>query len=162
MNRTVPLAVMLAVVSTAVPVEFVAAGDVNVGITIGVPAPVVVAPVPVVVTPPVLATPPVIVAAPPVVVVPGTSVYHVPSSTYNLFVFSGRYYSFHNNAWFVAVSAGAPWTVVAAEAVPVAVRAVPVEYYRIPPGHAKKMEGTGEHHRGGKGCPPGLAKQGRC
>jgi hypothetical protein len=32
--------------------------------------------------------------------------------------------------------------------------AVPVAYYKIPPGHAKKM--------GGHGCPPGLAKQGRC
>jgi hypothetical protein len=161
MNRTVPLAVVLAVVSTAVPVELVTAGDVNVGISIGAPAPIV-APVPVVVAPPVIAAPPAILAAPPVAIVPGTRVYHVPSVSYNLFAFGGRYYSFHNNAWFIAVSPGAPWTMVTAEAVPVAVRGVPVEYYRIPPGHGHRMEAGEEHHRGGKGCPPGLAKQGRC
>jgi hypothetical protein len=161
MNRSIRLAIMLAVVSTAVPVEFVRAGDVNIGINLGTPVPLV-APAPVVVAPPVIATPPAIVAAPPVVVVPGTGVYHVPSASYNLFVFGGRYYSFHHDAWFVAVSPGAPWTMVGVEAVPAPVRTVPVEYYRIPPGHAKKMEAAGEHHHGGRGCPPGLAKHGRC
>jgi hypothetical protein len=43
--------------------------------------------------------------------------------------------------------------------VPPPVIAVPVKYYKIPPGQAKKRSGDAE---GGKGCPPGLAKQGRC
>ena len=43
--------------------------------------------------------------------------------------------------------------------VPPPVIAVPVKYYKIPPGHAKKMSREDE---GGKVCPPGQAKKGRC
>jgi hypothetical protein len=98
--------------------------DVNVGINIGAPAP-----------------PPVIVAAPPgVILVPGTNVYHAPSASFNVFVHQGRYYSFHNGAWFVTTRWGTPWAVIAVERVPKPVLGVPVAYYRIPPGHAKRMD----------------------
>jgi hypothetical protein len=97
--------------------------DVNVGISIGTPAP-----------PPVVVT-----APPPVILVPGTTVYRMPSAEFNVFVHNGRYYSFHNGAWFIATRWGAPWTAVAVERVPRPVLAVPVTYYRIPPGHARKM-----------------------
>ena len=30
---------------------------------------------------------------------------------------------------------------------------------QVPPGHARRLEG---HGKGPHGCPPGLAKQGRC
>jgi prepilin-type processing-associated H-X9-DG protein len=41
--------------------------------------------------------PPVIFAAPPrVLVVPHTPVYYAPDTTYNVFFYEGRYYSFHN------------------------------------------------------------------
>lgn len=114
-------------------------GDVKVGISVGV------------------APPPIVLAPPPLVAVPGMSVHHVPSATFNLFVHGGRYYSFHNGAWFVAAGPRAPWTVVTIGALPPAVRAVPATHYKIPPGHARKQAA----HEGAW-CPPGQAKKGRC
>ena len=121
-------------------------GDVNV--TIGAPVPPVLMPPP----------PPVIVARPEVVLVPGTRVYTAPKAEYNMFVFGGRYWSHHNDVWYVAPRPGAPWTRVAVASVPVEVRAVPVKYYKIKPKYAREIHER-EH---GKGCPPGLARQGRC
>lgn len=112
-----------------------ARADVTFGISVG--------------TPP--APPPVVVAAPPhLVVVPGTAVYYAPGVSFNLFAYAGRYYSFHNGAWFVATSHKGPWTVVAAERVPAPVLAVPVAYYKVPPGHAKKLVEPPGHGRGPK------------
>ena len=99
--------------------------------------------------------------------IPESKVYRAPNLEFNVFVFGGRYYSLHNDQWFVSVKVGAPWTPVVVARVPVEVRAVPVRDYKVPPAHAKKMhdrddddQGRGNGH--GKGCPPGLAKQGRC
>jgi len=106
-----------------------------------------------------IAPPPVIFPAPPrVVVVPNTPVYYVPDTSYNIFVYENRYYAFHDGGWFVATAHGGPWAFVPVERVPRPVVAVPVKYYKVPPGHAKRMDGGGKGH----GCPPGLAKQGRC
>lgn len=124
-----------------------AADSVRIGVSIPVPAPPTV-----VITPP---RPPVIVAAPPqLVVVPGSPVFYAPGANMNFFAYAGRYYSFHDGAWFVATTYGSPWVTIAPAKVPRPVLAVPVTYYKVPPGHAKKKMG---HH-----CPPGLAKQGRC
>lgn len=122
--------------------------DVKIKITAPVPPlppPVVVAPAPpqVVVTPP--APPPVVVAPPQVVVVPGSSVYYAPGANFNMFVYGGRYYSFHNGVWFRASRHRGPWKVIEVHAVPRQVRGVPVRYYRVPPGHAKKMGGHPGH-----------------
>src|SRR5262245_45890539 len=112
------------------------AAEVNVGINIGIPAP----------------PPPVVIATPPqVVLVPGSPVYYAPAVGFNLFVYSGRYYRFHDGHWFIAASHGGPWTFVAPGKVPRPVLAVPVGYYKIPPGHAKKMAGPGGEDRGPKG-----------
>jgi hypothetical protein len=128
------------------------ADGVKIGINIGVPAP----PPVVIAAPP----PPVIVTAPPqVVVVPGSTVYYAPNAGINFFVYGGQYYSFHEGAWFVATTHGGRWSAIARERVPQPVLAVPVTYYKIPPGHAKKV---GRDEGPGRGCPPGLAKQGRC
>jgi hypothetical protein len=114
--------------------------EINVNINVGPPPP-----------------PPVVLAAPPrLVLVPGSPVYYAPDLSFNVFAFGGRYYSFHDGGWFVATTYRGPWAVVAVEQVPPPLIAVPVKYYKIPPGHAKKM-GAGREH-----CPPGLAKQGRC
>ena len=130
------------------------AGNVNVGVSVGVPVPpppaIVVAPQVVVPAPP----PPVVIAAPPrVVVVPGSPVHYAPGVDFNLFVYGGRHYRFHEGHWFFATSHGGPWTFVARERVPQPVLAVPVTYYKVPPGHAKKMGGPGseDHGRGPKG-----------
>lgn len=129
----------------------VAADGLKIGVNIGIPVP---APV-VVVSPP----PPIVVAAPPqLVVVPGTPVFHAPGASINVFAYGGRYYSFHEGAWFVAHAPGRPWVAVAPAKVPQPVLAVPVTYYKVPPGHAKKLG----HGKAGHHCPPGLAKQGRC
>lgn len=138
---------------------------IGVGVNIGVPAPppvivtapppaVVVTP-PVVVAPPIVVTPPVVATPPQLVVVPGSPVSYAPGVEMNLFSYGGRYYSFHHGGWFVAPKHGGPWAAVAPKRVPQPVLAVPVAYYKVPPGHAKKMGP-------GRGCPPGLAKQGRC
>src|SRR5687768_13683331 len=124
--------------------------DVNVGINIGVPAP----------------PPPLVVASPPtVVIVPGTTVYHSPSVGFNLFVFGGRYYSLHNGTWFVATTVGRPWTVIEAHRVPPPVLGVPVTYYKIPPGHAKRMGGGGHADAAGPaghgGGHPGRGPKGK-
>jgi hypothetical protein len=120
------------------------------GVRIGVSAPVP-APPTVVITPP---RPPVVVMArPQLVVVPGSPVFYAPGASMNFFAYGGRYYTFHEGAWFVATTYGMPWVTIAPAKVPRPVLAVPAAYYKIPPGHAKKP---------GHGCPPGLAKQGRC
>ena len=122
-----------------------AAAD-GVRIVISVPVP---APPTVVITPP---RPPLVVVAPPqLAVVPGSPVFYAPGASMNFFASGGRYYTFHEGAWFVATTYGSPWETIAPARVPRPVLAVPVAYYKVPPGHAKKM-----------GCPPGLAKQGRC
>jgi hypothetical protein len=138
MQRT-PWLVTVVVVSLALSAGAAAGSDVKVGINIGV------------------APPPIVLAPPPLVVVPGTRVHHVPSASFNLFVHGGRYYSFHNGAWFVAAGHRAPWVVIAIDSLPPAVRAVPPKHYKVPPGHAKKHA----THEGGW-CPPGQAKKGRC
>jgi hypothetical protein len=118
----------------------------RIGISVPVPAPPTV-----VITPP---RPPVVVSAPPqLVVVPGSPVFYAPGASMNFFAYGGRYYTFHEGAWFVATTYGSPWVTIAPAKVPRPVLAVPVTYYKVPPGHGKKMR---------HGCPPGLAKQGRC
>lgn len=121
-----------------------AADGLRIGISVPVPAPPAV-----VVTPP---RPPVVVVAPPqLAVVPGSPVFYAPGASMNFFAYGGRYYTFHEGAWFVATTYGSPWVAIAPAKVPRPVLTVPVAYYKVPPGHAKRM-----------GCPPGLAKQGRC
>lgn len=139
MHRTMPLIAALAVIPLALGIGTAAAADINVGISVGV------------------APPPVVLAPPPLVIVPGTQVHHVPSASFNLFAHRGRYYSFHNGAWFVAAGPGAPWAAITIASIPPAIRAVPVTHYKIPPGHARKREA----HEG-SWCPPGQAKKGRC
>jgi hypothetical protein len=123
-----------AVAAIGIGTGIAAANDVNVGVNTGVPGP-----------------PPFVVTAPPtVIIIPGTTVYRIPSASFNLFVFGGRYYSFHNDAWFLSASYSGPWKMIAVQQVPKPVLGVPVTYYKIPPGQAKKM--------GLAAVPPGQAK----
>ncbi len=71
MSKRRLLAMILAVGATGLPITGAVAGEVNVGINIGVPAP------PRIVLP----------APPPVVVVPNSPVSYVPSVDFNLFVY---------------------------------------------------------------------------
>ncbi|HYE91569.1 MAG TPA: hypothetical protein VEA38_11145 [Terriglobales bacterium] len=93
--------------------------------------------------------PPVIFASPPrVVVVPRTPVYYAPDTSYNVFVYQDRYYAFHDGAWFLANTHRGPWVAVAHPHVPQPLLAVPVRYYKVPPGHAKHGHWKAEHHHG--------------
>ena len=130
-----PVAVM------PVPVQ---ADSLSIGVNIGSPPP----------------PPPMIVstAPPPLVVVPGSPVYYAPSVSVNFFAYGGRYYSHHNGAWFLATTYNGPWGHIAVERVPQPVLAVPVAYYKVPPGHMKKGggpppwagHGKGPKHKGPK------------
>lgn len=93
--------------------------------------------------------PPVLVAQPVLVPVQASPVYYAPKYGGDVFFYDGRYYTVHNDEWFYATRVNTPWISVAVGRVPRAVLAVPVTYYRVPPG------------RGGH-CPPGQAKKGRC
>ena len=167
--RRMTLALSIALVATTAAT---ARGEVNVDVHIGAPAPIIVAPAPrpvvvapvpppVVVAPTptvVVAPPPMLVVRPQLVAVPGTAVYHVPGAGFNVFVFGGKYYSHHNGVWFVSSGHRGKWTAISAHHVPSPVLAVPVTYYRIPPGHAHRWkDDEGDRH-----CPPGHAKHGRC
>ena len=149
-NRTL-LALIFALVTVGLLTTEAIAGEVNVGINIGVPVP-----------PP----PRIVLPAPPrVVVVPNSPVSYAPSVEFNLFVYGGHYYTFHDGSWFSAKSHSGPWVFIAPERVPRPVVGVPVTYYKIPPGHAKKMERRAAAPAGPASegwCPPGQAKKGRC
>lgn len=73
--------------------------------------------------------------------VPGTPVYHAPSLPHNYFVYRQHYYLFHRGVWFSAVHYNGPWTAIALDRVPQPILAVPVKYYKAPPGHWNRMNG---------------------
>ena len=138
--------VVAAVATTPWPSHAGVNVDINVGWPVP-PPPVVVAPVPppVVVAPP----PPVVVAAPPrLVVVPGSPVYYAPVLPVDVFFYRGVYYRFYRDTWFRAPDYRGPWRYVAYAGVPRPVIAVPAPYFKIPPGHLRKME---VRHGGGHG-----------
>ena len=98
--------------------------------------------------------PPVIVAQPVLVPVQASPVYYAPSYGSDVFFYGGRYYTVRDDRWYYASRLNAPWVSITIGKVPRQILAVPVAYYRVPPGHLK-------HARGGH-CPPGQAKKGRC
>jgi len=80
-------------------------------------------------------------APPRLVVVPQVpAVQYVPAIQANLFFYNGQYWAFSNGGWYVSASHAGPWIVVAPQFVPRPVLLVPVQYYRVPPGHWKKWE----------------------
>ena len=126
----VPIVAMLIAVGVALPAP--ARSQVNVNVNIG--------------------QPPVVVAQPVLVPVQASPVYYAPSYGQDLFLYDGRYYTVRDDQWFYAARVNTPWVAIAIGKVPQQILAVPVAYYRVPPGHMK--------HRGH--CPPGQAKKGRC
>jgi hypothetical protein len=149
-KRSLRTIVFAAMAITSVPMTEAVAGDVNVGVHIGIPVP-----------PP----PRIVLPAPPrVVVVPNTTVSYAPGVDFNLFVYGGRYYTLHDGSWFYANRHSGPWTFLPSERVPRPVIGVPMNYYKVPPGHAKKMaRSAAPQGPASEGwCPPGHAKKGRC
>jgi hypothetical protein len=99
------------------------AGDIKINIGLGVPS---------------IPSPVVIASPPQLVVVPGTSVYYAPAVSANYFFYKGRYYTMVNGAWLSASAYNGPWAAITIGQVPAPILAVPVEYYKIPPGHLKE------------------------
>ena len=153
----------LLVAAAPIPVH----GQVRVGVNIGIQLP----------------------GPPALVVVPGAPVYYAPRAPANVFFYAHQYWAFANGGWYVGPGWSGPWAVVEPVYVPVPILRVPVRYYRAPPPGWKGWRRAAppqwgayygrewredalernwrerEEHwdRGGiKGCPPGLAKQGRC
>ena len=102
-----------------------------------------------------LGVPPIVLTAPPsLVMVPGTSVYYAPDVPANYFFYKGRYYTVANDIWSMAPAYSGPWAVIQIGQVPPPVRSLPVDYYKIPPGHMKKKgpppwagQGHGPHQK---------------
>jgi hypothetical protein len=126
---------------------------------------------------------------PALVVVPGAPVYYAPRAPANVFFYAHQYWVFGNGRWYVGPAWSGPWAVVEPAYVPAPILRVPIRYYPVPPppwrGWRRDAPPQWESHygrewreearernwreheerwdrRGGKGCPPGLAKQGRC
>ena len=133
MRRSVLAVAVLGLACGALVLMFgVSAGDASVNVSIAPPPPIV------------------LVAPPPLVVVPAVpAVSYAPSAQVDLFFFDQRWYYPHGGHWYVGPSHKGPWTVVAVGKLPHAIVAVPVRYYKVPPGHLKKV---------GNGGPPGHAK----
>jgi len=70
---------------------------------------------------------------PPLVAVPESPVMYAPSVNGNFFFYQGGYYVFRRGAWYMAPRHDGPWAVVAPEYVPRPLLFVPVRYYRVPP-----------------------------
>ena len=106
-----------------VAVPSMVAAQINIGINLGTPSP-----------PP----PPIVITTPPqLVVIPGTQVFYAPAVPHNYFFYRGKYYVFHEGAWFLAPAHHGPWKFLAVKHVPHSLRHVPAGYYKVPPGHRK-------------------------
>lgn len=128
-------------------------------------------------------------APPALVVIPGTPVYYAPNAPANVFFYAHEYWIFADGGWYVGPTWNGPWAVVEPLYVPTPILQVPVRHYPVPPAHWSEWRRDGpprwearygrEWHeevherqwrereerwdRGeGRGCPPGLAKQGGC
>ena len=125
---------------------------------------------------------------PALVVVPGAPVYYAPRAPANVFFYSHQYWVFTDGGWYAGPTWNGPWATVEPAYIPTPILRVPVRYYHAPPPHWKGWrrdrapewearygrdwreeerernwrEREERWHGEGKGCPPGLAKQGRC
>src|SRR5262245_66437897 len=110
------LAGLLGSCALGIAVPPMVAAQINIGINLGTPAP-----------PP----PPIVMTTPPqLVVIPGTQVFHAPAVPHNYFFYGGKYYVFHEGAWFLAPTHHGPWKILAVEHVPPSLRHLPAPYYK--------------------------------
>src|SRR6185295_19876157 len=65
---------------------------------------------------------------------------YVPAASANLFFYGGKYWAFANDGWYKSTGYNGPWTGVTPSVVPRSVLLVPVNYYRVPPGHWKQWQ----------------------
>jgi hypothetical protein len=126
---------------------------------------------------------------PALVAIPGLPVYYAPRAPANVFLYGSQYWVFTSGGWYVGPTWNGPWVVAEPMRIPAPILRVPVRYYPVPPPHWRGWRRDGppqwearygrewreeaherrwrerEEHwsKGpGRGCPPGLARQGRC
>ena len=111
---------IILLVLMGLPVESIAAVNINVGISIP--------------PPPVFRfhTPP------PMVVIPGTYVYAVPDIDVEIFFYQGYWYRPHEEHWFRSKAYNGPWAYLDSHRIPGVIYDLPPDYhYWLPPGHQK-------------------------
>jgi hypothetical protein len=105
------------------PSNGIAEVNIDIGVNIGVPPPVV------------------IPAPPPVVVIPSTYVYFVPDIEVEILFYQGCWYRPHQGRWYRATAYNGPWVYVELGRVPPALLGLPPDYRRVPPGHQRIPHG---------------------
>jgi hypothetical protein len=109
-------------VAMLAPVAQANASNVNVGVSIGVPAA------------PVYASPEIVISSPPEFVAPSRLGFYVAVGVpYDMFFFSGSYYLSRGSVWYSSPYYNGPWTTVHYKRVPYEIRRHPFErihYYR--------------------------------
>jgi hypothetical protein len=118
-HRLPPVLMLAAAAAMLLSGASALASDVKINISLGVP-------------------PIALTAPPPLVAVPGTPVSYAPDVSANLFFYKGRYYTVRHGVWSMAPAYSGPWAVIQIGQVPPPVLTVPVEYYKIRPGHLKQ------------------------
>ncbi len=72
-------------------------------------------------------------APPPLVAIPSTPVQYAPGIDANYFFYGGEYFVYTNGQWYASPTYNGPWAYVAPEYVPLPLLQVPVRYYHRPP-----------------------------
>ena len=88
----------------------------------------------------------VVADAPQLVAVPGTSVYAVANTSYDVFTLRGSYFCYSGGFWYRAPSYEGPYVVVDVRSVPQPILVVPADQWKHhphggPPGQTKKGHG---------------------
>ncbi len=118
------------------PARGIGGMDVNVGVNIGPP-------------------PPVVIPAPPsVIVIPGTYVYYAPDVQVDILFFHGYWYRPYQGHWYRATVYNGPWVYIEPHRIPAPLvhlppnyRYVPTSHQPIPYGQLKKNWRTWENQR---------------
>ena len=97
----------------------VAEVNINIGVNVGPPPPVV------------------IPAPPPVIVIPGTYVYFAPDIQVDILFYHGYWYRPYEGRWYQATVYNGPWVYVEPARVPGVLLHLPSGYHHVPPGHQR-------------------------
>jgi hypothetical protein len=89
------------------------------------------------------------VRQPDVVMIPGTRVYYMSSSDYDLYRYGGSWYTYYDGGWYRAPRYNGPFMFISYQSVPRQIRYVPAEYrsWRNPRGYAYGQYRNGRWYR---------------